>query len=146
MFTFVECLADCTTALYTCAGAAINSAPEQRRATSPVLTTPGLADHVEDFRPRGVLVAHFAEHLAAVSCVAVSRPKSAWLATASNDGTVKVWGAARDGVHLDKVCLGAGWLSIQSCVTQLACLTNPRCARLGVHVPFQCPTYAGWLT
>ncbi|CAI6010672.1 unnamed protein product [Closterium sp. NIES-65] len=46
------------------------------------------------WRPRGVLVAQLHEHRAAVPALAVAG-NSQWFATASHDGTVKVWDATR---------------------------------------------------
>ncbi|CAI5488645.1 unnamed protein product [Closterium sp. Naga37s-1] len=46
------------------------------------------------WRPRGVLVAQLHEHRAAVPALAVA-PNSQWFASASHDGTVKVWDATR---------------------------------------------------
>ena len=73
-------------------------------AASPRPDARGVAPGVSDFKPRGVLVAHLAEHQHAVNSLAVSASRSSWLASASADGTVRLWGAARDGVQLDKVC------------------------------------------
>ncbi|CAI5500304.1 unnamed protein product [Closterium sp. Naga37s-1] len=57
---------------------------------SPLSTTAAAAA----WRPRGVLVAQLHEHHAAVPALAVA-PNSQWFATASHDGTVKVWDATR---------------------------------------------------
>lgn len=72
--------------------------------SSPRPCTRGVPDGVADFRPRGVLVAHMADHQDSVNSVCVSASRSSWLASASSDGTVRLWGAARDGVQIDKVC------------------------------------------
>jgi WD40 repeat protein len=58
-----------------------------------------------DFGPRGVLVAHMAEHQHAVNSLSVSHSRCHWFASASSDGTVKLWGCAKEGVHIDKVPL-----------------------------------------
>ncbi|CAI5491360.1 unnamed protein product [Closterium sp. Naga37s-1] len=57
---------------------------------SPLSTTAAAAA----WRPRGVLVAQLHEHRAAVPALAVA-PNSQWFASASHDGTVKVWDATR---------------------------------------------------
>lgn len=62
-------------------------------------------DGVHDFAPRGVLVAHMAEHQHAVNSLSVSHSRCNWFASASSDGTVKLWGCAKEGVHIDKVCM-----------------------------------------
>ena len=46
------------------------------------------------WRPRGTLLAHLAEHKAAVNRIAIAR-NGAFLATASNDETVKIWDCRR---------------------------------------------------
>lgn len=60
-------------------------------------------DGVHDFAPRGVLVAHMAEHQHAINSLSVSHSRCNWFASASSDGTVKLWGCAKEGVHIDKV-------------------------------------------
>lgn len=52
-------------------------------------------------------MAHMAEHQHAVNSLAVSSSRCNWFASASSDGTVKLWGCAKEGVHIDKVCTGA---------------------------------------
>ena len=47
-----------------------------------------------------------AEHQHAVNSLAVSSSRCNWFASASSDGTVKLWGCAKEGVHIDKVCTG----------------------------------------
>lgn len=46
------------------------------------------------WQPRGVLVAHLAEHKRAVSRIAVA-PNGAFFVTASNDETCKIWDSRR---------------------------------------------------
>lgn len=64
-----------------------------------------MPDGIVDFAPRGVLVAHMAEHQHAVNSLAVSSNRCHWFASASSDGTVKLWGCGKEGVHIDKVRL-----------------------------------------
>lgn len=52
--------------------------------------TPHTAVTVSGWHPKGLLVAHLHEHKAAVNRIRVSDEHSIF-ATASNDGTVKVW-------------------------------------------------------
>ncbi|KAL1922119.1 uncharacterized protein VTP21DRAFT_10761 [Calcarisporiella thermophila] len=49
---------------------------------------------LEAMRPQGVLVAHLAEHRAAITQIAIA-PDHAFFATASDDGTIKIWDSAR---------------------------------------------------
>lgn len=60
-------------------------------------------DGIGDFMPRGVLVAHMAEHQHGVNGLSVSRSRCHWFASASSDGTVKLWGCGKEGAHIDKV-------------------------------------------
>ena len=59
---------------------------------SPLLSSSGAAE--SSWRPRGVLVAHLQEHQRAVNEVAVSND-NIFLASASDDGTVKIWDCRR---------------------------------------------------
>lgn len=61
------------------------------------------ADATAGFKPRGVLVAHMAEHQHSINSLNVSQSHNSWLASASSDGSVKLWGCSREGVHIDKV-------------------------------------------
>jgi WD40 repeat protein len=45
-----------------------------------------------------------AEHQHAVNSLSVSHSRCNWFASASSDGTVKLWGCAKEGAHIDKVC------------------------------------------
>ena len=59
---------------------------------APVLSPSGSGP--AGWRPRGVLLAHLAEHSAAVTAIACAH-EGAFFATASRDGTVKVWDKRR---------------------------------------------------
>jgi WD40 repeat protein len=61
------------------------------------------ADATASFKPRGVLVAHMSEHQHSVNSLSVSQNLNSWLASASSDGSVKLWGCSREGIHIDKV-------------------------------------------
>ncbi|RKP06806.1 armadillo-type protein, partial [Thamnocephalis sphaerospora] len=78
----------------------------------PLLTTSLLARHraamrtaaqhrnSHGWRPSGMLVAHLAEHKGAVNQICLA-PDHAFFATASDDGTVKLWDCSRLGRHLN---------------------------------------------
>lgn len=65
--------------------------PHHSLLTSPDKVTDFLLSlRVSGWHPKGLLVAHLHEHKAAVNRIRVSDEHSIF-ATASNDGTVKVW-------------------------------------------------------
>lgn len=86
-----------------------------------------------DFRPRGVLVAHMAEHQHCVNRLAVC-DASPIFASASSDGTVKLW----DRVRFDKVCPPVALCEI---VGQIMCqITGTTCQ---VWPPLMGPSSSG---
>jgi phosphoinositide-3-kinase regulatory subunit 4 len=48
----------------------------------------------ENWRPSGILIAHFHEHSSRINCIRVSADQS-YFATASDDGTIKIWDTKR---------------------------------------------------
>jgi WD40 repeat protein len=95
---------------------------------SPRSQVRGVPEGLTDFKPRGVLVAHMAEHQHRVNSLAVSSSRSSWIASASSDGTVMLWGGSRDGVQIDKVRLpqpiAVFALTLCACLHSIVCLST----------------------
>lgn len=74
--------------------------------------------------PEGLLIAHLAEHTAAVAAIAVS-PDHLFFATGSDDGSVKIW----DTTRLEKNVTSRSRQSIQQGgrITALCILENSHC-------------------
>lgn len=97
-------------------------------------------DGISDFTPRGVLVAHMAEHQHSVNSLAVSRNRCHWFASASSDGTVKLWGCGKEGVHIDKVAPSRPLADPESpwrCMFPAVPVVLPGAA---MWIPNNCPT------
>nr|KAJ3420459.1 Serine/threonine-protein kinase [Polyrhizophydium stewartii] len=59
-------------------------------------TRTGIAaqSELKGWKPKGILVAHFPEHVSQINCIAVA-PDHSFFATCSDDGTVKIWDTNR---------------------------------------------------
>lgn len=71
------------------------------------------------WQPRGLLVAHLAEHRKAVNCIEVAG-NAAFFATASDDSTVKIWDSRRlekDAVFRSRVTHSSQSGRILACTT-----------------------------
>lgn len=86
---------------------AVEAAIHTRLPTSEVL-----ASNSTSWRPRGLLVAHLAEHKKAVNRVVVAS-NAAFFASASDDKTVKIWDSRR--LEKDAVFCSRLTYSAQAC-------------------------------